>query len=81
MRQSDQESPGNAGVVFGDRGDNYLAGECGYLVGEVGGGLGGLGDVAEEIEEEGGDVIGAERVGPEGVSEGIGNGAKELEGD
>jgi len=43
--------------------------------------LRGLGDVAGEIEEERGDGIEAERVGPEGLSEGMGNGAEELEDD
>lgn len=41
----------------------------------------GLGDVAGEIDEERSDGIGVERVRPEGLSEGMRNGAEELEDD
>ena len=84
LRQRDQESPSNAGVVFGgitDRREHDLPGKAGDLVGEIGGQFGGLGDVCEEIEEEGGDGIEGEGLGPEGLGEGIGNGAEELDGD
>ena len=78
LRESGQESPSNAGALFADRGNHYLAGEGGELLGEIRRGLRGLGDVAGEIEEERGDGIEAERVGPEGLSEGMGNGAEEI---